>query len=422
MLRSVQTLSLVLLLTAHSPGLAEVDAGDSPAEGATVERTLMLMGTRASVRVTGVDRATALAGSERAIDALQRAEDRLSTWPRPGREPGELARLNRAPADRPIELSADLADELARAEACRRETGGAFDPAVGALVAAWGLRDGGRLPSGEELGRARQASGRAFEVRPDGTAVRRGEAVRIDEGGFGKGAGLDAALAELASVPGVRAAELDLGGQIAVLGRPDGSSPAAIEVALADPVERTRPVARLDLPAGSVATSGNSERGLVVDGAKVGHLLDPRTGRPAPDFGSVTVWAERALEADCLATGLYVMGPEVALAWAEEHPGVEVAVARPAVEGVGGTSITITSGLAGRIEALSEGVSVELWEAPEISREPLESSPASAGMKAGAEVGSSVTSEVPSLRSPSDRGRRVAARAHESGTGRGPCQ
>jgi len=177
-------------------------------------------------------------------------------------------------------------------------------------------------------------------------------------------------------------------------------------------------VARLDLPAGSVATSGNSERGVVVEGRRIGHLLDPRTGRPAPDFGSLTVWAERALEADCLATGLYVLGPERALAWAEAHPGVEVAIARStrpgqfAVAGPGGVRITITSGLAGRVHALAEGITIEV----------LKPSPANAGMKAGAEVGSSVASEAPNPRSPSDRGRRVAARAHASGSGRSPCQ
>jgi len=436
--RSILTSAFALLLTAALSVVGSVAARAAveggPGGGATVERSLLLMGTRASIRVTAVDRQTALGASEAAIDALERAETRLSTWPRPGREPGELARLNQAPAGRPVPLSPALADELGRAEACRRATGGAFDPAVGALVAAWGLRDGGRLPSAEEVDRARGASGEALEIRPDGTAVRASEALRIDEGGFGKGAGLDAALAVLAKAPGVLDAEIDLGGQVAVLGAPpgpvgpSGRSSGSMEVVLADPVERSRPVARLDLPTGSVATSGNSERGAVVDGRRIGHLLDPRTGRPAPDFGSLTVWAERALEADCLATGLYVLGPERALDWAEAHPGVEVAVAqstRPApfaVAGPGGVRITITSGLAGRISALSGGTSIELWRALGSSEELMESSPAEAGMKAGAEVGRPIASEVPSLRSPSDRGQSVSALVHVSGTGRSPCQ
>lgn len=373
MFRPVLISAFVLLLAAPVAAGVQATYGTASTLAATVERRLVLMGTRATVRVTAVDRQTALAAGEAVVDALERSETRLSTWPRPGREPGELARFNQAPAGTPVVLSPALADELARADACRRVTAGAFDPAVGALVDAWDLRGGGRLPSAEEVDRARGVSSGVLEVRPDGTAVRLSDAVRIDEGGFGKGAGLDAALAALEGLPGVLGVEIDLGGQVAVLGASSGRPARSFEVALADPAERSRPVARLRLPAGSVATSGNSERGMVVEGQRIGHLLDPRTGHPAPDFGSLTVWAERALEADCLATGLYVLGPERALAWAEAHPGVEVAVSRsalsarpvrplrPGADGSGAVRITVTAGLSGRIEALTEGTTIETY-------------------------------------------------------------
>ena len=55
----------------------------------------------------------------------------------------------------------------------------------------------------------------------------------------------------------------------------------------------------------------------MVSGTRVGHIFDPRTGRPATFAGSVTVWHERALAADILSTALYVMGPDIGLRWAE---------------------------------------------------------------------------------------------------------
>ena len=67
---------------------------------------------------------------------------------------------------------------------------------------------------------------------------------------------------------------------------------------------------------GSLSTSAGSERDLVVNGVRVGHIFDPRTGRPATFNGSVTVWHERGLAADALSTALYVMGPEAGLRWA----------------------------------------------------------------------------------------------------------
>jgi thiamine biosynthesis lipoprotein len=305
------------------------------------------MGTSLEVAVEAVDRATALEASERAVTALEAAEARLSTW----RDDTELARLNRAPVGEPVTLSPELAAELAVVRRFWDETGGAFDPAVGPLVRAWGLRQGGRRPAEDEL-RAAVAAGGLKGLRLDGrTAVRERADLLLEEGAWGKGAGLSDALAALAAVPGVRQATLDLGGQVALWSH--GGTPWRVPVA--DPRQRDRPVVALLLDGGSVSTSGNSERGIVVDGRHLGHILDPRTGRPAPDFGSMTVWAADPLTADCLSTGLYVMGPEAALAWAAAHPGIELVALRPAG---GKLEALATPGLEGKIFPLADDVSL----------------------------------------------------------------
>ena len=172
--------------------------------------------------------------------------------------------------------------------------------------------------------------------------------VAVEEGGFGKGAGLKAAVAALAA-SGATAATLDLGGQLAVFG------PGRRELAVADPGRRDRPVVTLAIDRGSVATSGNSERGIEAGGRRYGHLLDPRTGRPAPDFGSLTVWADDPLTADCLSK-LYVLGPERAVAWAATHPGVEVLALLPSGKGIRALA---SRGLRGRLTAVGEGVAIE---------------------------------------------------------------
>ncbi|HEX6201438.1 MAG TPA: FAD:protein FMN transferase, partial [Thermoanaerobaculia bacterium] len=198
-----------------------------------VERHLSAMGTELTLVVEAAERAAALAASERAVRAIEVVEARLSTW----RDDSELARLNRAPVGEPVPLSAELAAELSAAADCRRRTGGAFDPGVGALVDAWGLRTGGREPGDEELESALAASGlRHLDLLPpsDGagtaTAVRRHPGLRIEEGGFGKGAGLAAAAAALAPLlagdsAAIRAASIDLGGQLVFLGTPAAAVP-----------------------------------------------------------------------------------------------------------------------------------------------------------------------------------------------------
>lgn len=318
----------------------------------TVERRVAVMGTHATVRVESADRERALAASEAAIDALDETAVRLSTWT----GDSELARLNGAPAGAPHVVSHELAAELAAAERCRVATDGAFDPRLGALVAAWGLRSGGRRPAAEEIDAGRAALSEArLELATDSAgrpvAVRHGALV-LEEGAWGKGAGLDRAVAA-ARQAGALEAEIDLGGQVAFFGEPGGAPTAIL---LAHPDDR-RPVAQLAVDGGSVATSGNGERGIVVDGQKLGHLLDPRTGEPAPDFGSLTVWAPTGLDADCLATGLYVLGPDEGLARAEALPGVE-AVAL--VRGDGGQiEVRATRGLAGRLETLIDAGAVD---------------------------------------------------------------
>lgn len=333
------------------------------APSAAVERRLTLMGTEAVVRVEAADRRAALLASEAAVRALEAAERRLSTWT----DESELARLNRTPVGEPVALSPELAAELAAAEACRVATGGAFGAGVGPLVDAWGLRTGGRRPGPEELRAALVASaGDAVTLDSGLIATRRHAGSRLEEGGFGKGAALDAALRALTDALGddIRAARLDLGGQVLFVG-------AGERLAVAHPQDRERAVLDLApeaLAGRSAATSGNSERGIVLDGERLSHLLDPATGLPVPDVGSVTVLAPSGLEADCLSTGLYVIaardGLAVARDWAEERAGVEALFVRPLAEG--GLEVVATSGLAGRVRVLAptEVVAVRIGEEP----------------------------------------------------------
>jgi len=315
----------------------------APPRTVQVERRVMLMGTSLEITVEAADRGAGLAASERAVAALEAAERRLSTW----RDDTELARLNEAPAGEPLSLSPALFSDLATARRCWQETGGAFDPAIGPLVQAWGLRTGGRLPDERERRQAVAASrmeGLRLEPR---LAVREQPGLLLEEGGFGKGAGLRDAIGAL-SRAGVSRASLDLGGQVAVLGR-------GWTIPVADPRRRDHPVVALSIDGGSVSTSGNGERGIEVNGRRLGHILDPRTGEPAADFGSLTVWTADPLRADCLSTGLYVLGPERALRWAAAHQGVEVLVLRP--EG-GRLQALASPGLKGKLKTLAPKVEI----------------------------------------------------------------
>lgn len=371
--------------------LALALAGHEP-EAPRLERRFLLLGTEVHLSLySELPRAELLAASEHVRQALVQTEARLSTW----RADSELARLNDSPVDLEVPLSPELSAELATALACREATGGAFDPEVGRLVAAWGLRNGGRWPADEEIrALAAEASEPGIELDARGhRAWRRGDKT-LEEGAWGKGAALDRALAALG--PDLTVV-IDLGGQLLQrAGRPTA-------VAVAHPVDRRRELVEITVEDGSVATSGNGERGLEVAGRSFGHLLDPRTGRPARDFGSVTVWAPTGLEADCLSTGLFVLGPEAALLFAASHPRVAVVV----VETTPGdpTRVRASANLRGRLRALDPAVTLEFSSAPE---RPEADKDEGAGTSATTAGGSD---------SPMNRGDRASTRPPLDSTG-----
>ena len=277
------------------------------AEPQLYQRDVYLMGTRALLATYAPDRNSGMATLETALAALERTERQLSTW----QQNSAISLLNRAPIGHPWQADETLCALFADLFEWQRTTGGAFDPAIGALTAAWKIHENGTVPTDSQLDEARRRSGLhhlSFD-RPHCTLTR-GSGVAIDVGAFGKGEALDRAARSLAG----SAWMIDLGGQVAAGGTPPDGKPWM--VALAHPADRRRSVVALRLTEGSLSTSGGSERDLRVGDTRVGHILDPRTGKPATFDGSVVVWHERALVADILSTALYVMGPEDGVAWA----------------------------------------------------------------------------------------------------------
>ena len=76
-------------------------------------------------------------------------------------------------------------------------------------------------------------------------------------------------------------------------------------------------------------TSGDYQQYFEEDGVRYHHILDPATGRPARGAVAVTVVAATATDADALATGLFVLGPERGIEVVEGLPGVEALIFGP---------------------------------------------------------------------------------------------
>ena len=277
------------------------------------------MGTTLRIGVAAASRQEALQATEVAFRVVRSLDDLLSTW----REDSEIARLNHAPIGTAVPLSARLYTLLQDAARWSHLTGAAFDPAIGPLVDAWDLRGAGRVPDRRSLDRARAASGLSRFVFADQgrTVSRTDSAAWIDTGAFGKGVALREAGRALLR-QGVTSAVLNFGGQVLVIGQDRSGRDWTVPVA--HPSRRAEPAAWLRLRDRSASTSSQSERTLAVNGRRIGHVLDPRTGEPVPAWGSVTVVAEDPGVADAFSTALLVLGPEAGLRWARSRRDIGV--------------------------------------------------------------------------------------------------
>lgn len=122
-----------------------------------VERTVHLMGTWATLVVEAADRTAGLHQLEPMVSLIERTEASLSTW----RTDSGLSALNRQPVNEPFPLPPGLCGLWPQIARWHRLTGGAFDPAIGRLGEAWGLRAGGSVPAPDVLRAARAATGLA---------------------------------------------------------------------------------------------------------------------------------------------------------------------------------------------------------------------------------------------------------------------
>lgn len=258
------------------------------------------------------DHAEATDWAIEALDAVDAVESLLTVH----QESSEASRLNRLASDGPCEVSHEMLDVLVRSHALWERSAGAFDPATGALVRAWGFHQRqGRMPEAQALAQARAASGMA-SVQIDVTArhVRfLVPGLALTFAAIGKGWAVDRAFECLHERVGGGLNVLIKGGASSV--RAAGSQGSLSgrtgwNVGLVHPAKPANRLATFTLRNRSLGTSGSQTQFFVHRGRRLGHLLDPRTGRPAEGVLSATVLAPEASDADALATAAYVRGPE----------------------------------------------------------------------------------------------------------------
>ena len=285
------------------------------------------MGTTAEVLLYAPSREAAQPLFDAAFDEIERIEQLLSDY----RPTSELSRLNDATGA--VTLDPEMARLWNRVMGWARQSGGAFDPTVGALVDVWGFRSDSLVVPSDSVRQAALARVGWTEVQLDllDRTLSKPAGMRLDAGGFGKGYALDRAATVLKDA-GVSVALLGFGGSsYLALGAPPNQGGWLIHVD--DPTPNGEHTASVLLRDQALSTSGPANHQFEVDGAVYGHLLDPRTGEPSDASVQATVLATNAMDADVLSTAVFVLGPEGAESFLAGIPGTQAWILHDSAEG-----------------------------------------------------------------------------------------
>ena len=292
------------------------------ARGAPQRASRALMGTQVDIVADGGDAPTLNAAIERAFAEMQRLAALMTRY----QPDSAVSQINRAAGIHPVAVPPEVMAVLLAARRVSDDSGGAFDPTVGALK-AWNFADGAQhtVPSRRLIERQRQlvdAQGLVCDPRA-GTAFLQRRQMAIDLGGIAKLPILEAGLRTLQE-HGVSNALVNGGGDVLATGLLQGRP---WRVGLRDPEAPQRLLGVVPLTGGAVvASSGDYERFFWHQGRREHHILDPRTGWPTRQVHGVSLLARSAAEVNGLGAALMVQGLERGQDLLAGRPGVEALI------------------------------------------------------------------------------------------------
>jgi thiamine biosynthesis lipoprotein len=323
--------------------LAGCDAATPPA-AARVERARVTMGSELKLTTWTGDEPAAVTAFEEVFGEFDRLESLLSVW----RDGSDLQRLNAAAGLHPVPVSPETIEVLTIARQIGDWTEGKFDVTFAALSDLWKFDhdQNDSIPSQADIQqRLALIDYRQVEFDPAArTAFVHRKGMRVHFGGIGKGYAVDRAVAILRQ-RGLRDFMVQAGGDMYVAGRhgdrmwrlgiqdprgPGGSSFASVELSNA-----------------TFSTSGDYERFFIKDGRRFHHILDPDRGEPATGCRSVTIVSDRAVLADGLSTGVFVLGPANGMALIERLPQIEGVIVTAE------NDVLVSSGLKDKVRIIS---------------------------------------------------------------------
>lgn len=259
-------------------------------------------------------------GLQDATDIINALDTQLNTYD----SASSISRINAAGGEE-IVVPGQFIDMFQSAETAYKMTDSEFDITVFPYVELWGFNSGNYYkPSKEELDALKDTvnfpgivtnyysdSGSYTMILPENT--------KITFDAVSRGCATDCAIKQL-KADGVENAIISMPGTVQTMGtKPDGSP---WTIAVGDPASTEKYIGSIQLGESAMSTTRSIDNTFTYeDGTTYSHIISPTTGEPSTeDLKEVCVICEDAMLADCLSTGLYLMGSQRAIkCWRTYH-------------------------------------------------------------------------------------------------------
>ncbi|CAG0946615.1 FAD:protein FMN transferase [Anaerolineae bacterium] len=296
-----------------------------------------LMGTVVQLTIMEGDAQRFDEAAEAAFNEIARLEAIFSSY----RDDSDVSRINASAGKAPVNVHPETVEVMRKALYVATLSGGAFNPAIGALSRLWGPSgEKGVVPGEKEVEKLLPLVDCNYIVlkEHDRKAGLEKEGMAINLGGVAKGYIVDRAVSAMRNA-GVTRGIIHAGGDMTVFQKDRGKP---FTIGIQDPREK-KLLGEAYVYNGAVATSGDYERFFIKDGVRYHHILDPKTGFPARGTRGVTLIAKDPTVADALSTAVFVLGPEKGMSIIEGLDGVEGVII-----GEDG-KVSVSSGFEGKI-------------------------------------------------------------------------
>ena len=283
------------------------------------KKNLKLMGNRFEISILANDEDFAYANIDLAVAEISRIEKLLTTFS----NDSVTFQINENAGIQPLVVPNEVFDLIFRCQMISKMTQGAFDISYGSIDKKFWNFDLNMtsLPDKDLAKKAVELINYENIIlnKKDKTVFLKNKGMRIGFGGIGKGYAAECAK-KILKQNGIESGIVNAAGDLTAWGFQENGKPWTIGIA--DPNKKESVFSTFNITNTSVATSGNYEKFVLIDGKKYSHTIDPKTGYPISGIKSVTIIAENAEIADALATPVTVMGIEVGLNFINQIPNI----------------------------------------------------------------------------------------------------